>query len=132
MILDTSFLLDLKDGRPDAFRKATELYDEGTVQRVTIPSVWELFYGAAFTGSVEERRRVENLLMMYPLADLDENTARRAAILLADADRRAGGDSGVDTEDALIAAVADGFDEPVLTDNVDDFDKLDGIGVRPY
>lgn len=31
MILDTSFLLDLKDGNQDAFEKAIEMYDNGII-----------------------------------------------------------------------------------------------------
>lgn len=131
MILDTSFLLDLKDGDEDAFGRAVALYEQGTVQRVAMPSVWELHYGAAYTGSAVERRRVRNLLLMYPPVAIDEATARRGAELLADADRRAGGDSGVDTEDGLIGAVADRFDEPVLTRNGGDFERL-GVAYETY
>lgn len=131
MILDTSFLLDLKDGDPDAFAKATELFDEDVVQRVAIPSVMELHYGARYTNSEEELRKVRNLLLMYPLVDIDEAISRRAGELLADADRRTGGDSGVDNEDAVIGAVADQHDEAVLTRNVDDFEAL-GVDVVTY
>ena len=131
MILDTSFLLDLKDGDPDAFAKATELFDEDIVQRVAIPSVMELHYGARYTSSKEELRKIRNILLMYPLVDVDERISRRAGELLADADRRAGGDSGVDNEDAVIGAVADQHDEAVLTHNVDDFEAL-GVDVATY
>jgi predicted nucleic acid-binding protein len=131
MILDTSFLLDLKDGDEAAFDRAVDLYDRSVVQRVAMPSVWELHYGAAYAESDEERRRVPNLLLMYPPVAIDEETARRAAELLADADRRADGASGVDTEDGLIGAVAQRFDEPVLTDNEQDFDRL-GVAYETY
>ena len=131
MILDTSFLIDLKDGDSGAFATAVELFDGDVVQRVAIPSVMELYYGAHFTRSEEELRKVRNLLLMYPLVDIDENLSRRAGELLADADRRDGGDSGVDNEDAIIGAVAEQFGEPVLTDNVDHFEKLD-IDVETY
>jgi len=131
MILDTSFLLDLKDGDESAFDRAVTLYESGTVQRVAMPSVWELHYGAAYADSDAERRRVRNLLSMYPPVAVDEETARCAAKLLAAADRREGGESGVDTEDGLIGAVAEGFGEPVLTRNVDDFDAL-GVTYETY
>lgn len=131
MILDTSFLLDLKDGDEDAFGRAVRMYDQGTVQRVAMPSVWELHYGACYTESSAERRRVRNLLLMYPPVTIDEETARRGAELLATADRRDGGESGVDTEDGLIGAVAEAFGEPVLTANVDDFRKL-GVEYETY
>jgi predicted nucleic acid-binding protein len=132
MILDTSLLLDLKDGDQDAFEKAIELYDTAVVQRVTIPSVWELHYGAVYSQSDDEHRRVQNLLQMYPLVGIDKPTALRAAELLAEADRQAGGDSGVDNEDGVIGAVADRFGEPVLTDNENHFTRLPGIEVEPY
>jgi len=68
------------------------------MQRVAISSVWELHYGSAVTESDEERRRVRNLLLMYPPVMIDKETARVGAALLAAPDRRAGGDSGVDTK----------------------------------
>ena len=131
MILDTSFLLDLKDGNEDAFDRAVDLYDRDIVQRVAMPSVWELHYGAAYTESEAEHRRVRNILLMYPPVAIDEETARRAAELLAEADRRADGSSGVDNEDGLIAAVAERFGEPVLTDNKRDFARL-GVAYETY
>ena len=57
MILDTSFLLDLKDGDHAAFERATELYETETIQRIALPSVMELHYDAAFVKSEDERRR---------------------------------------------------------------------------
>lgn len=132
MILDTSFLLDLKDGHQEAFEKATEMYDAGIAQRVAMPTVWELHYGAVFSRSEDERRRVRNLLGMYPLVSIDKSIALRAGELLAEADRNAGGDSGVDNEDGVIAAVADLYGEPVLTDNVRHFERLPGIHIETY
>jgi hypothetical protein len=131
VILDTSFLLDLKDGNEDAFRRAVTMHEQGTVQRVAMPSVWELHYGASYTNSDAERRRVRNLLLMYPPVAIHEETARRGAELLAAADRREGGDSGVANEDGLIGAVAERFDEPVLTDNAGDFRTL-GVDCETY
>lgn len=131
MILDTSFLLDLKDGDPDAFQAASELYQQDTVQRVALPSVWELYYGVAYANSSEERRKVENLLLMYPRVELTEELAQRGGELLANADRAADGTSGVDYEDALIGAAAEHVQEPVLTDNIEDFETL-GIDVEMY
>ena len=131
MILDTSFLLDLKDGDEAAFEKAVELYDAEVPQRVSVVSVMELSYGVAFTGSDEERRRVENLLMLYPLEDVNESIGRAAGELLGEADRDAGGDSGVDNEDGLIGALADRLDEPVVTANADHFERL-GVDVERY
>ena len=130
MILDTSYLIDLFDGRGAAFEKGIELSENGRVQRVPSPVVVELSYGAAFGGE-KERRKVQNALRMYPIVEQGETIARRAGQLLARADIDAGGESGIDKVDPMIAAVADVYDEPVLTANVDDFEAL-GVSVESY
>lgn len=130
MILDTSFLIDLFDGRTSAFEKGHALRASETVQRVPSPVVTELAYGAEF-GDEAERRNVRNALRMYPIVDQTEQLAYRAGQLLATADREAGGDSGIDKVDPMVAAVADKYDEPVLTANVRDFEVL-GVAVEQY
>lgn len=130
MILDTSFLIDLFDGRKHAFEKGNQLSDNGTVQRVPAPVVTELSYGAAF-GDEDERRAVRNALRMYPTVEQTDRIAQRAGQLLAQADLDADGQSGIDKVDPMIAAVADQYDEPVLTANVVDFEALD-VTVETY
>jgi len=130
VIPDTSFLIDLFDGRDSAFEKGLELSEAKTVQRVPSPVVMELTYGAEF-GDEEERRSVQNALRMYPVVEQDETMALRAGQLLARADQNAGGESGIDKVDPMVAAVSDIYDEPVLTANVEDFDAL-GVAVETY
>lgn len=130
MILDTSFLIDLFDGRNDAFEKGLELASGRAVQRVPSPVVSELAYGATFGGE-NEQRKVRNALQMYPIVEQDDRLAHRAGQLLAQADIAAGGESGIDKVDPMIAAVADRFDEPVVTANVEDFEAL-GVAVERY
>lgn len=130
MILDTSFLIDLFDGREGAFEKGIELSEDGIVQRVPSPVVMKLSYGAAF-GNEDEQRKVGNALGMYPVVEQDERTAHRAGKLLARADMDAGGESGIGEVDPMIAAVGDLYDEPVLTANVRDFEAL-GVEVETY
>ncbi|MDF9746540.1 PIN domain-containing protein [Natrinema salsiterrestre] len=130
MILDTSFLIDLFDGQRNAFEKGKQLSEEGTVQRVPAPVVMELSYGATF-GDEDERRAVRNALRMYPVIEQTDQVAQRAGRLLARADIDAGGQSGIDKVDPMIAAVADRYDEPVLTANTDDFRAL-GVTVETY
>lgn len=130
MILDTSFLIDLFEGKQNAFEKGVELSDGQTVQRIPSPVVMELTYGSEF-GEESERRKVRNALGMYPVVEQNERIARRAGQLLAGADKRAGSDSGIDKVDPMVAAVSDIYDEPVLTANVRDFDAL-GVAVETY
>ena len=130
MILDTSFLIDLFDGREDAFERGIELSETNTVQRVPSPVVVELSYGVEF-GDEDERRNVGNALRMYPVVEQNETIAHRAGQLLARADQEADGESGIDKVDPMVAAVSDVYDEPVLTDNVEDFTTL-GVDVETY
>jgi predicted nucleic acid-binding protein len=130
VILDTSFLIDLFNGQQDAFEKGLELSEARIVQRVPSPVVMELSYGTEF-GAREERRNVQNALRMYPVVEEDEAIAHRAGQLLARADQRADGESGIDKVDPMVAAASDIYDEPVLTANIEHFGAL-GVAVEPY
>ena len=130
MILDTSYLIDLFDGGTAAFERGVALADADAVQRVPSPVATELTYGAAF-GDEDERRSVRNALRLYPVEPLDAALARRAGELLAAADRDADGGSGVGTVDAMVAAVADSYDESVLTADEEDDRRL-GVAVATY
>ena len=131
MILDSSYVFDLMDGDRTAIDRGTKLTDSGDIQWLPTPVVAEVYYGVAYTASDEERRKVQNALLGYPRVDVDEEIARTASRLLAAADRDAGGNSGVETNDAYIGAVADVLDEPVLTANPGDFETL-GVPVETY
>lgn len=130
VIRDTSFLTDPFDGREAAFENGIELSETKTVRRVPSPVVVELSYGAEF-GNEDERRNVRNALRMYPVVEQNETIAHRAGQLLARADRSSDGESGIDNVGPMVAAVSDIYDEPVLTDNVEDFAAL-GVGVETY
>jgi len=131
MILDTSFLIHLFSHDTAAFEKGVELSEQNAIQRVPAPVIAELSYGVRMDGTDEEVRNFENAQRMYPVVDLSRDIARRSGELLADADQAAGGESGIDKVDPMVAAVADILDEPVLTDNVEDFETL-GVDVETY
>lgn len=131
MILDSTYLIHLIRGNPRAFQKGLELFEAQTVRRVPVPVLFEVYYGVEFAESADQRRRAKNALMGYPTVSLDDSLAHQAAKLLAAADREAGGDSGIEVNDAYVAAVAMSYDEPVLTANVSDFETL-GVDVEPY
>ncbi|WP_394740610.1 PIN domain-containing protein [Natronococcus roseus] len=131
MILDSSYLFDLMEGVPEAIRTGHDLTETGEVQWLPTPVVAEVYYGVAYTASEDERRRVSNALLGYPRVDVDEEIARTASTLLADADKAEGGNSGVETNDAYIGAVAEILDDAVLTANTADFETL-GVAVGTY
>ena len=131
MILDSSYLFDLMASDPDAFAKGTELVDRGEMQWLPTPVVAEAYYGVATARSETTEQGVRNRLLGYPRVDVDEEVARVAGTLLAEADDRAGGDAGVGANDAYIAAMAEILGDAVLTDSVDDFAAL-GVSVETY
>jgi len=130
MILDSSYLIALFSRDDDAFARGTDLARRSVPQRIPAPVLDELQYGVEFAGSEAERRGVSNLSNLYPVVEVDEAIAREAGRLLAAADEAAGGvdQAGIDDIDPMVAAVAALEDEPVLTDNVRDFEKL-GVAV---
>lgn len=134
MILDTDYLVALGTGDPDAFAKGAELAEAGEIQWLPVPVIQELEYGVEFTGSAEAKRRARNACRLYPPVKIDREIARRAGQLLARADLDHSGEvgaAGIDSVDPVIAAVGDLFDDRVLTDNAEDFEKL-GVEVETF
>jgi predicted nucleic acid-binding protein len=127
VILDTNFLIDLFEGDESAHAKAQELHDRQAIQRIPAPVLAELEYGAEHELDDAERRRIRNVSRLYSVTTLDQNLALRAGQLMAKADRETDGATGADLVDAMVAAVGEVSDEPVLTDDERDFDDL---GVR--
>jgi len=132
MILDTNFLIRLYQEKQHAFEKAMDIQRSNRTPRVPAPVVQELEYGAAYLDSDETRRKVRNVTKMYPIVELTVYDHRRAGQLHAEADRHSSGDdAGIDDIDPMVAAVAQRFDEPVLTENVDDFKSL-GVTIESF
>lgn len=130
MIIDTSFIIELLDENPDAFQKATEVYEDEEMCYITPVVFHELYYGALASQDEEEVRKVLNILTMYRMADMSEEESRKSARLLADADLSEGGDCGVGHRDAMIAGVADSMNDDVLAKD-SDFEKLN-VGVERF
>jgi predicted nucleic acid-binding protein len=131
MILDSTYVFDLMANDADAFEKGVELVKRGEMQWLPTPVVAEAYYGVATAKSTTTKSDVRNRLLGYPRIDVDEEIARVAGMVLAEADDATGGESGAGSTDAYIAAMADVLDEPVLTENVADFETL-GVAVETY
>lgn len=129
VLLDTAFLIDLMNGDEDAVEKARELERDLVQQRVSSMTLFELSYGIArATDSAGEQQRVESVLASKPVQPADTAVMRKAGRLAGELqnDGEAVGDG-----DVIIAATAEVVDEPVLTRNVSDFDRLD-VDVETY
>lgn len=131
MILDSSYLFDLMGEDPGAFAKGVELVERGEMQWLPTPVVAETYYGVFTARSDTDEQAVRNRLIGYPRIEVDEAVAREAGRLLAEVDDGAGGNAAVGPNDAYIAAMANVFDDTVLTANVADFEVL-GVSVETY
>jgi predicted nucleic acid-binding protein len=84
MLLDTSFLIDLLQGVPDAKALAEEFDRSGDPLNLPAPSMFELWIGAATVlRSDEERGRLESLALAYDIAPFGADDARQAGTLQA-------------------------------------------------
>jgi tRNA(fMet)-specific endonuclease VapC len=130
MLLDTTFLVDLMNGEAAAVETARQLEADLVQQRLSAMTLFELYYGVARADTPEdERDAVENVLASKPVHPADAAVMRKAGRLAGELanDGRPVGDG-----DVIVGATALVVDEPVLTRNVDDFQRLDGVEVETY
>jgi predicted nucleic acid-binding protein len=129
VLLDTSFLIDLMNGEEGAVTTARELEANLVQQRLSAMTLFELQYGVARSDRPDaERDRVENVLASKPIHPADTAVMRKAGRL---AGQLANDGNAVADGDVIIGATADIVDEPVLTRNVADFERL-GVDIETY
>lgn len=130
MILDTTFLIDVMRDDEAAVSRAADLERDRTPQRVPGIVVFELFIGVGHTDrTAAETDRIEAVVDARPVLDLDEATLRKAGRIKG---RLLAEDDDVGTGDVLVGATGVVHDEPVLTRNEADFERIPGVEVRSY
>ncbi len=113
MLLDTSFLIDLLEGRSSASAMAAEIDRLDETPHIPSPVLFELWEGAE--GSVQpatERARLEELLESYEVAPFDGEAAKAAGELQAELSRKG---RPLGTIDVLVAGLALARDETLVT-----------------
>jgi tRNA(fMet)-specific endonuclease VapC len=84
MLLDTSFLVDLLSGLPQAQSLAEEVDRTGEVLRLPAPALYELWIGAGKSLKREDEiARLEVLALAYEIVPFTANDARRSGLLQA-------------------------------------------------
>lgn len=123
MLLDTSFLIDLMNGDDGAVETARELERDLVQQRLSSMTLFELYYGIARAIDAEsERETVEDVLASKPVHPADAAVMRKAGRLAGELQNDG---TPVGDGDVIIGATAAVVEEPVLTRNVEDFERLD-------
>jgi predicted nucleic acid-binding protein len=129
MILDTGFLVALDGGDTDAETTARELETRDVPMRVPTIVVQELYVAVGLGSEGRENAwKFESLLANSPVVSLDDRIARRAGVIEG---RHIASDEKPDLglADAIVAATALQFEEPVVTSDVSDFESVDGLDV---
>ena len=127
MLLDTSFLIDVINGRSDAKAKLEELSETGVPVALSVLTDYEL--GVGFRSNAE-RERYEQVAGLMTIEPLDRDVTQRAVSIQRELRSRG---EEIGNFDALIAATAAESDDPrVLTRNVDEFDRVKDLDVETY
>jgi len=131
MILDTSFVEDVTRQDSDALAKADALSHEGIPERLSVMTLYELYWGVGYVDTPqEEKDRLDAVFATKEVYDVTPEIARKAGRI---AGRLANdGQPLHDPGDELIGATGVVHDEPVLTKNVDHFERIPGLEVEPY
>lgn len=131
MILDTSFVEDVAREDPDALERARELAIDGVPERLSVLTVYELYWGVGYVDtSQEEKDRVDAVVETKELYDVTPEIARKAGRTARSLSSQ--GTPLNDPGDEIIGATGVVHDEPVLTKNVDHFERIPGLEVETY
>ena len=129
-LVDTSVVIDIDRG--NAGDRVTTLDDEGR-HAISAVTMTELRLGVTkrYDQGTDARRDalkvLDRLCARFELFPVDRPVSVAAADIIAALQQR--GDPLNDLHDVYIAATAYTEQLPVLTANVDDFDRIDGIDV---
>lgn len=130
MIVDTDVLIDVMGDDEQAKREVADLESARVPLRISSVSLFELYHGLErVEDSADGRRRMEAVLDSKPTYPADDAVMKKAGRI--DGRLTAEGRT-IGMGDAIIAATALVHEEPVLTRNVDRFERIDGVGIESY
>lgn len=130
-MLDTSFLEDVAREDAAALSKAEELQRQGIPERLSVMSLYELYWGIGYVDrSQAERDAVDAVLDTKETYPVTPTIARKAGRIAGTLSRE--GNPLNDPGDELIGATGLVHEEPVLTKNVDHFERIPDLQVETY
>lgn len=130
MILDTSFLVDVMNGDRSALAKVDEIEADSVEQVVPAMTLQELYIGVGASDWPErERRKIASVVEARPIFPTSAEIARKAGRI--DGELRKNGQR-INVGDATIGATGIVRDEPVLTGDLEHFERIPGLDVVGY
>ena len=124
MILDASFLIDLLADDAGAIAKLDEINDG----LLTVPTLAYTEVGIGIDPGSTAANRFESVMDRLTLVPYDAEAARRAVDVQRHLLARG---TPIGAVDVMVAGIAVARDEPVVTRNVDEFDRTPAR-VSPY
>lgn len=128
MIADTSFIVDLLRKNEKALNKAENLEKENKAYSIGTPTLYELWLGVA-TSDADEKDEILDIICSQIIHELDKESSLEAGKIqkeLLNQGERIG------HLDALIAGIAKQNTGKVLTDNIEEFKKIENLEVIDY
>jgi predicted nucleic acid-binding protein len=129
MILDSTFVHDIVHENDAAINRLAELRDAGTPIALAALTVFEV--GVGLRGETAQyRERFDEAIRDLVVVPIRESTARRALNIQQDLLDRG---ERIGARDVLIAGTAIGSPDPrILTRNIDEFRRVNGLTVETY
>ena len=130
-IIDSTLIIDLLRGDPEAIKKVTEIEDDGRVSTTPI-NIYEVMFGIYKSKGDHEKRisEAKKLFSGIETYPFDDESAEEAGRILGKLVREG---ITVNALDVFIAAIAltNGC-ESIVTRNKSHFDKIPGLKVETY
>ncbi|MGT2516928.1 PIN domain-containing protein [Sphingomonas panni] len=122
-LLDTNIISDLMR-HPEGIvaKRIAEIGDANVVTSIVVAA--ELRFGVERRGSTRLRARLDAILDILPVLPLGDDADKQYARLRTDLERRG---TPIGANDMLIAAHALAEAMVLATDNVDEFERVDGL-----
>lgn len=129
MIVDTDVLIDVMEDDERAKRKIDDIESRRIPLRISSVSLFELYHSVErVVDSADRRRRIETVLGSKPAYSADEAVMKKAGRIDG---RLTSEGCAIGMGDTVIAATALVHEEPVLTRNVDQFERID-VEIESY
>ena len=130
MILETSFLIDMMRGRPEAVALVQEIDRSGENIALPSPGLFELWVGAGRSRrSCGEMERIDSLIASFDVLTLTDVDAKEAGLLQA---RLSLAGATMGTVDVLLAGMAKAREETLVTGDRDFTAVRRDVRIRSY
>ncbi|MHA2370284.1 MAG: PIN domain-containing protein [Candidatus Hodarchaeales archaeon] len=129
--LDSDFLVALLREYPDAIQKAEDLEKESHSLATTAMNALELYVGIMGVDGVSSARveRTEELIESLEILPLGQQAARRSAGIMNSLEKLG---QPIGVKDTIVAGIALENRVPVMTRNIDHFERVTGLTILTW